>query len=681
VYKKNIELKKQRAMLCVLLSVMLSIPSLPCFAQSGLSNIGSFFNKKKIDDEDKSKSDALTIKEIVVEGNRLISKENILETINSKVGTAFDREKVLIDLESIDKLGYFVHESIQASPEQSKDGVLLRIKIEENNPITRVQILGNKLINSEELSSVVQDLSGKPESITKISESLDQIEKKYQEKGYLLAKVKGIDLDPDGTLSIDLNEGVLDKVLIKGNTKTKEKYIKRLTPNLVSGEPYNEILLVQDFRALQSTGFFEDVQRVLAPSAQFPDKYDLTIEVKEKRTASFGFGGGLNSLNGAFANAGFSNNNLFGEGKSISFNGQYGSGLLANTLVTQRFLSNRKTYQVEARYTDPNFRDTKNSLSLFTHGYTYNSYLIDLAQEKNFAIGASLMRPLGKNLNGGIDLIGEAVDMKEYGDQAQDFLVKQLQNIDNGKLIGNFSDSGLFKPGQSYGGHLSDEQKIAAGKAAQKIRKEQLQGGKYINFNPSLVYDNRDNALSATKGKYGRLTFGQAVGIGNGSFTKLGVDLRKYIPIGQKSTLAFNVQGSSALISDIPMYNQFKAGGYYGVRGYRSFSDLGIGKRSVLTSAEYRMPVLDTIPGFKNTPIGQNLKLALFSDFGYVGGNHNINRVFNRLDTAASAGIGVRANIPVLGPIRVDYGIPFMKSYWNSKNVLGRFNFGFGERF
>ena len=178
-----------------------------------------------------------------------------------------------------------------------------------------------------------------------------------------------------------------------------------------------------------------------------------------------------------------------------------------------------------------------------------------------------------------------------------------------------------------------------------------------------------------------RLSVGQAVGIGNSSFTKLGIDLRRYIPIGKKDTLAFNIQGASSVIGDIPMYNQFKAGGFYGVRGYRTFSDLGIGARSLLTSIEYRTPLLDTIPGFKNTPIGQNLKLAFFSDFGYVGGNQSVNRLYNRLNTAFSTGLGVRANIPMLGAIRIDYGIPWIKPLWNNRNILGRFNFGLGERF
>jgi len=658
----------------------------PVFAQSGLANIGAFFNKKKLHDEEKDidYDKALTIREILVEGNRLIPEEHILNSINSKVGAKFDRGKVLSDLEAIDRLGYFVHDSIQADPQQTESGVLLKIRIEENNPITGVQILGNEAVPAEDLLIVLQDLIGKPESITQISQALDLIEKKYQEKGYVLAKVEDIALDPDGTLTIKLNEGIIGKVILKGNQKTKERYIKRFIPNLTANEPYNEILLVQDFRALQGTGLFQDVKRTLTPSLEAPGKYDLTVELEEKRNTSFGFGGGVNTLNGVFANFGFSNNNLFGEGKLASVNTQFGTGILSNTfnsISNQRYLSNRKTMQVEARYTDPYFLNTKNSVSFYSHAYTFNSYLVDLAQERNFSLGVSLNRPLGMNFVGGLDLNSESVQMKEFNSTATNFLSDQLVKIDNGKYLDNITEKSAFKPGQSFGNHEDAIKRHAANELAKDMRKEQLQGGNYINFSPSIGFDTRDNLLNPRSGSYNKVNIGQAVGIGNSSFTKLGIDLRRYIPVGQKTTLAFNIQGSSSLIGNIPMYNQFKAGGYYGVRGYRSFSDLGIGSRSLLSSVEIRTPLLDTIPGFQNTPIGQNLKLALFTDFGYVNGNTRLNRVYNRLDTALATGLGIRANIPVLGSIRIDYGIPLIKPLWNRGNIIGRFNFGLGERF
>ncbi len=675
--------KSQSKVLVFLLSGILSSNTLlPAFAQSGFLSIGSFFNRQKHEEAKEGSFDkALTIKEVLIEGNRLVPEEHILALLDSKVGTKFDKDKVLSDLEVIDQLGYFVRESIQADPEQTDNGILLKIRIEENNPIANVQILGNEVISSDVLLLPLQNLIGKPESLTKISKALDEIEKKYQESGYILARVADISLDPDGTLTVKIDEGLVDEVVIKGNAKTKEKYIKRFIPNLNAGEPYNELLLVQDFRALQGTGLFDELKRSLTPSKENPGKYDLNIEVAEKRSSSFGFGGGLNTLNGVFTNFGYNNSNLFGEGKKFSFNTQFGTGLLSDALSNQRFLSNRKTLHLEARYSDPNFLGSKNSVSVFGQGYTFNSYLVDLAQERNIGFGVSVLRPLGMNFFSGFDLAGEDVVMREYGDEALNFLSNQLVNVENSKYLDDIIEKSAFQPGQSALGHENSIKKHAANELAKEIRKEQLEGGRYLHFSPSLVFDTRDETLSPTKGSYSKINVGQAVGIGQDSYTKLGIDLRRYIPVGQKVTLAFNLQGASSLIGDVPMYGQFKAGGFYGVRGYRQFSDLGIGSRSLLASAEIRTPLLDIIPGIQNTPLGQNLRLVLFSDAGYVGGNGRINRLFNRLDTALSAGLGLRANIPMLGPIRVDYGLPFIKPLWNSKSIIGRFNFGFGERF
>ena len=149
--------RKTKIVIFCIVSLLLNC-FLPAYSQSGFSNIGSFFNKgKQVEAVTETEvSDAPTIKDVLIEGNRLIPEENILSAISSKAGTKFDKDKVLSDLEAIDRLGYFIRDSIQATPEkQDEDQILLKIRIEENNPITRVQILGNSIINTPDLLFVV----------------------------------------------------------------------------------------------------------------------------------------------------------------------------------------------------------------------------------------------------------------------------------------------------------------------------------------------------------------------------------------------------------------------------------------------------------------------------------------------------------------------------------------------
>ena len=66
----------------------------------------------------------------------------------------------------------------------------------------------------------------------KISEVLDQIERKYQERGFVLARVKDINLDPDGTITISIDEGIINKVVISNVTRCAEQ--KNNRPQLLA---------------------------------------------------------------------------------------------------------------------------------------------------------------------------------------------------------------------------------------------------------------------------------------------------------------------------------------------------------------------------------------------------------------------------------------------------------------
>ncbi len=100
--------------------------------------------------------------------------------------------------------------------------------------------------------------------------------------------------DPDGTINVHVNEGEINKILISGNQKTKDYVIAR---NILTeaGTVYNENQIRQDLVRLYATQAFKDVKRDIEPSEEFPDKYDVTIQVEEQRTATFSIGGGLDS--------------------------------------------------------------------------------------------------------------------------------------------------------------------------------------------------------------------------------------------------------------------------------------------------------------------------------------------------------------------------------------------------
>ena len=132
---------------------------------------------------------------------------------------------------------------------------------------------------------------------------------------------------------------------------------------------------------------------------------------------------------------------------------------------------------------------------------------------------------------------------------------------------------------------------------------------------------------------------------------------------------------------DVPFYDRYYLGGLYSLRGfsYRNISPREqnpyvsgtdfqepIGGDSYwFGSVEYSVPIME-----KDN--GPSLRVAAFYDIGAVSsGSYEFNG--NYLD---NWGLGVRLNIPRLGPLRLDYGIPINGDKYNGGG--GKFQFGVG---
>ncbi|MBC7999781.1 MAG: hypothetical protein IAF58_17640, partial [Leptolyngbya sp.] len=207
----------------------------------------------------------LTVDDVKIEGNRLVPTEDILGVVKTKRGDKFDRDVLLQDLKAINGMGYFDDRSLQALPEMKDGGVLLKIRVQENAPITQFSFDGNQALSSEELSKGFASQLGKPQNLNDLSASIDKVETLYHEKGFLLARVTDVKDDPDGNISLKVNEGQIESIQIGGNRKTKD-FIIRSGLKVKPGMVYNEKQLTSDLRQLYAKGFFQDIRRSLQPS-------------------------------------------------------------------------------------------------------------------------------------------------------------------------------------------------------------------------------------------------------------------------------------------------------------------------------------------------------------------------------------------------------------------------------
>ncbi|MFA6989153.1 MAG: BamA/TamA family outer membrane protein [Candidatus Gastranaerophilaceae bacterium] len=586
--------------------------------------------------KNKKYDDAVLIKKIEIHGNNLLNPNIILNSMTSKEGQKFDRSQIKEDLKKIYETGYFT-DKIKALPKVSPNGVTLQLQVEENVPISGFNITGNKVINSEEIAKIFNSQIHLPQNIAELNKSIKEVETLYAEKGYILARVKEIKDDPDGIINIKINEGLIDEVKISGNTRTKEFVIRR---NLLveSGMTYNETALKQDLSRLYNTQSFSDVRRVITPSDKNPDKYCLTIEVDEKRTGSISLGGGLDTNTGLFGTVGFMDRNFRGLGQQLSVNFSSGSGIL----IDQGSVLNKADLQGEVRFVEPRFKQTLNSLEVSAFGHNFASFQVPLAIEKRFGTEVEIGRPIKRipHLAGSVSVGVEHVNVKE-GDSSGIAAVFNQANIPISERAGELVSTTL------------------------------------LSLGPTLTYDTRDSVINSRKGVYSSVSFKESLAFGGcDSFGAITASIKKFIPIGKKSTFIATGKVGSNLLGDMPDFASFRLGGSRSIRGFKE-GDVGTGLGFMMASAEYRTPI-PFIERLTQNGFVNNMRLATFLDAGTIYKNTLSDRLYNRPGSAVSAGLGLRIMIPGLGPLSLDYGYPLTGVGSNNKRQ-GRFTFFFGD--
>ncbi len=584
-------------------------------------------------------SDNSKITKIEFEGNHLVDDADIIKVMDIRTGDIYTKESVQQNLKNIYKTGYF-SEKMKAIPiPTSPEALTLRIYLEENIPVTGFAISGNTVVSTGEILNVLNKLEGQPQNLKTLGNAITEVEDLYASKGYVLARVSDAVDDPDGCININLEEGIINSIAFEGNKKTKDFVIER---NILStpGSVYNENTIKDDLMRLYSTQAFKDVNRSIEKSADNPGAYDVTIVLEEQRTGTISLGGGLDTATGLFGQAGFVENNFLGNGQRVGINFMAGTGVIMSDSST----IDHANLQAEVSFFEPRLKGTDNSLLVKAFGRDFGSYQVPLAIEKRYGADVVLSRPFKtyKHLLGSIKLGGEYVKVKE-GDYNQ--------------------IARLYKQH-----HIPISQ-----------RSEQLQGGTYISVGPSLVYDTRDNELNPRNGVLATLRFSENINITDFDYTHgtLSAGIKRYFPVMKKSSFSLLARAAGNIHGDMPEVMAYSLGGPYTVRGYR-MSTIGTGEGFMLGSAELTTPFffLDRIEKAKFL---DNIKLSLFIDAGQLFNGSITNKLYNRPEYGIAGGVGVKLFIPGVGPLSIDYGIPFTNV--GRGNRRGAFSFGVGDIF
>ncbi len=577
------------------------------------------------------------IKEVEIFGNNLLDVNYIKEQIKSKEGYQYIRSEVSNDLRALYNTGYFT-QNIRALPIKIDDNnVKLRIILEENPPIEGFAIVGNDSISTNEILKILNEYKGKPQNILSINNAINEIQELYSTRGYILARVTKVTDDPDGYVYILINEGVIGDIIVEGNNKTRDFIVKR-NIFLQPGSVYNENTMRSDILRLMGTQAFKDVQRELQQDEQ-TGLYDVHISLEEQRTGRVSLGVGIDSASGFFGSVGFGENNFRGLGQKLNLNLLAGTGILMH----DSSIVEKANFQGELSFLEPMFKRENQSLALRAFARYYGSYQVPLAVEKRFGAEATIARRFTtyKNLSGSLGFGVESVSLEE-GDGAG--------------ARARYAQRGI----------------------AWSNREKELDDGFFIKITPALIYDTRDSMVNARRGVLARVMLEENLGISGETFGKLHGMIRRFAPLGKKSSFVFTARAGGKLHGDMPDFAGFALGGPYTIRGF-NISEVGVGDGYMMGSAEMRVPI-PFIDRLTSNSFLNNLRLAAFVDAGTLFNKTIGSEVYDKPGYAITAGVGLRIFIPGLGPINLDYGLPLTNTAGADRGN-GFFTFGMGEMY
>jgi len=194
----------------------------------------------------------------------------------------------------------------------------------------RVNFTGNEVLPTEYLQAQVRLDKGKVFDYYQYLDTRKAIVDSYREDGYLFVQmdeIKNYENDTIVNLSFALKEGLpaqIHKVNIRGNTKTKDKVIRREI-KLYPGDTYRQSLLERSFRDIMQLNYFDNV----VPDIQVAGEQDVDlvfmVSEREAGTGQFGAGAAYSQADGLIFTLNLSIPNCcMGDGQAANLSGEYG---------------------------------------------------------------------------------------------------------------------------------------------------------------------------------------------------------------------------------------------------------------------------------------------------------------------------------------------------------------------
>ena len=604
--------------------------------------------------------DRVFIQAIKISGNKAVPTPALLKLIKTKrrwYGSFLAGSGVLKDeqfAEDLEKIrdhyrskGYIDVEIKGTRIERvEKQWMVVHIDLFEGQQykVGNVKIEGNKLFTATALQKYLKMNSGQTFTPDGLSKDIKTLEDFYGSRGYLDTRVNSKrDANVD-TGRLDLAYLVLEgeltyieKVVIRGNTKTKDKVIRRELA-VAPGDIYNTVRIDASKERLKNLGYFSKIEATPEPTT-VPNRRDLAVQVEEQRTGNVTFGAGFSSIDSliGFVEVTQGNFDLF------NWPGFTGGGQKARVRAQMGF----KRQDFVASFAEPWFLEQRLLLGVDLF-HTRNSYLSTEFTESSTGGSLRFEKALNDFMRAEVKYTIQNLDLSVSRNASEEMLSQQGTKLRSSVLLSLVQDSrdSVFLTTRGVRSEVSME--IAGGPLGGDVADYKL------NAKSSVFFPFFDRQILEIVGAVGVVN---AFGRTSGSGAIVDEDPSPFLHLVK--------------VNDVPMYDRYFLGGANTLRGFR-YGQVGPkdingepvgGNTSFNATAEYSVPVVERV------------RMAVFFDIGEV---EKDSFSFNSGDLKSDAGLGVRLNLPV-GPLRLDYGYPLQTDSQSGKN--GKIQFSVGYQF
>ncbi len=604
------------------------------------------------------------IKRIEFSGNQAIRDNRLLKLIKTRrkwwgswlAGTGVLQDETF--KEDLEKLRDFYHSQGYMDMEirdtrierVGAKSMILHIDIFEGVQYKAgaIQITGNKLFPTTELEKRLLMRQGKTFTPDGLTADIRTLENYYGARGYLDTTVRSTRVPNVETgrldLSYTIHEGELNyiqKVEIRGNTKTKDKVIRRELA-VAPGETYNTVRIDRSAERLRNLGYFSKVDTTPQPTA-VPNRKDSIITVEEQRTGTVTFGAGFSSID-----------NLIGfvevtQGNFDLFNWPTFTGGGQKLRIRTQLGVERQDFIIS--FVEPWFLDQRLSLGVDAF-HRRSSFLSDLFDETRTGGALRLEKALSEFVRMGVEYSIQSIDLNVSTTASQELQSQRGSNLRSSMDVTVVYDTRDSVFLTTRGNRSEFTAELVGGPFGGDISIYKLNGKTTFYF---PFFGKHVLQLVGAAGV--AQAYGASVGDGP-------LVIETNIVSGVTNTLPVQV-------SDVPIFDRYFLGGANTLRGF-DFRKVGPkdvdgepvgGNTYVNATVEYTFPIIERVRG------------AVFFDIGEVRRN---SYSFALGDLKSDVGAGVRLNLPI-GPLRLDYGYPIMTDKLTGKT--GKIQFSVGYQF